>query len=69
MELYSMLRATLDGRGFWGRTDTSICMTESLSSSHETVTIKVFFFNKNRKKSVMNHKKKIGLVTFPKCMP
>ena len=38
MELYSMLCASLDGRGIWGRTDTCICMTESLRCSPETTT-------------------------------
>ena len=31
-ELRSMLSASLDGRGVWGRMDTSACMAESLQS-------------------------------------
>ena len=40
MELYSMLCASLDGRGVWGRMDTCICvcMAESLLCSPETTT-------------------------------
>ena len=36
MELSSVLCAILDGSGVWGRRDTCICMTESLSCSPET---------------------------------
>ena len=38
MELCSMLCGTLDGRGVWGRVDTSICMAESLWGPPETIT-------------------------------
>ena len=38
MELWSMLCASLDGRGVWGRMDTCMCMAESLRSSPETIT-------------------------------
>ena len=38
MELCSMLCASLDGRGVWGRMDTCMCMAESLCSSPETIT-------------------------------
>ena len=37
MELCSMSCGSLDGRGAWGRMDTSICMTESLCCSPEIV--------------------------------
>ena len=33
-----MLCGSLDGRGFGGRMDTCLCMTESLHCSSETVT-------------------------------
>ena len=33
-----MLHSSLDGRGVWGRMDTSVCMTESLDCSLETIT-------------------------------
>ena len=36
--LCSMLCASLDGRGAWGRMDTCICVTESLHCSPETIT-------------------------------
>ena len=38
MELCSVLYISLDGRGVGGRTDTHICMAESLRCSLETVT-------------------------------
>ena len=38
-ELCSVFCASLDGRGFWGRTDTCVCMAESPTSSPETTTI------------------------------
>ena len=38
MELCSMLCASLDGRGVWGRMDTGLCVAESLLHSPETVT-------------------------------
>ena len=37
MDLCSMLCASLDGRGVWGRMDIWTCMTESLCSSFETI--------------------------------
>ena len=36
-ELCSMLSGSLDGRGVWGRTDTLMCMAESLRCSPETI--------------------------------
>ena len=38
MELCSMLYGSLNGRGAWGRTDTCICMAESLHCSPVTTT-------------------------------
>ena len=38
MELRSVLCGSLDGRGMWGRMDTSIYMAESLRCSPETIT-------------------------------
>ena len=37
MEFCSMLCASLDGRGVWGRMDTYICTAESLPCSPETI--------------------------------
>ena len=37
MELFSILCASLDGRGVWGRMDTCICMAEFLCYLPETV--------------------------------
>ena len=39
MELHSMLCASLDGRGDWGRMDTGISMAESLHCSPESITL------------------------------
>ena len=33
-----LLRSSLDGKGVWGRTDTGICVAESLHCSPETIT-------------------------------
>ena len=38
MELCSMLCASLDGRGVWGRMGIYVCMAESLCCSPETTT-------------------------------
>ena len=38
MEFCSMLCASLDGRGVWGRMETCICMAEPLLCSPETIT-------------------------------
>ena len=38
MECCSRLCASLDGRGLWGRTDTCICMAESLHCLPETIS-------------------------------
>ena len=38
MDLCCMLCASLDGREVWGRTDTCICMAESLHCSPEHIT-------------------------------
>ena len=37
-ELCSILCGSLDGRGFWGRMDVCVSMTESLYCSPETTT-------------------------------
>ena len=38
MELCSMLRGSLDGRGAWERMDTHICVVESFCCPPETIT-------------------------------
>ena len=38
MKLYSMLCASLDGKGLGGEMDTFMCMVESLCCSPETTT-------------------------------
>ena len=38
MDLGSMLCASLDARGLWGRLDTCICMAESLHYSPDPIT-------------------------------
>ena len=39
MELCSVLCASQDGRGAWGRMETCICMAEFLHCSPETITL------------------------------
>ena len=38
MELCSVLRGSLDGRGVWGRLCTCVCLAESLCCLPETIT-------------------------------
>ena len=39
MELYSMLRASLDGSGVWGTIETFMCMAKSFCCSLENITL------------------------------
>ena len=39
MELCSVLCASLDGRGAWGRMDTCVCMAEYPHCSPKTITM------------------------------
>ena len=57
MELYSMLCASLDGRGVWGRMDTCIYMADSLHYSPETITTLLVGYTPIR--NVLGVKKKI----------
>ena len=59
MELYSVLCANLDGRGVWRRTDTCICMAESLPCSPETTTTLLIGYTpiQNKKFKVWGQKK------------
>ena len=51
MELCSMLCASLDGRGVWGRMDTYTCMAGSLCCSSETTTtLSIGYHPKQNKK-------------------
>ena len=43
MELRSMLCGTLDGRGVWGRIDSSIWRAESLPCPPETITLLISY--------------------------
>ena len=45
MDLCCMLCASLDGREVWGRTDTCICMAESLHCSPEPITTLLIGYN------------------------
>ena len=40
---YTMLCGRLDGRGVWDRMDTCICMTKSLCSASETITLLISY--------------------------
>ena len=42
-EFCSMLCGSLDGKGVWERTDTCICMAESLCCVPETVTLSISY--------------------------
>ena len=57
-ELGSMLCASLDGRGVWGRMDTCICMAESLHCSHETITTLLTGYTPIQSKKLKKKKKK-----------
>ena len=69
MELYSMLRANLDGKGGWGRMDTCISMAESLQYSPESIILLIsytpiqhVFGVKNKNKEILNPRKKTFLL-------
>ena len=57
-ELCSMLCASLDGRGVWGRMDTCICMAESLHCPHETITKLLTGYTPIKNKKLKKKKKK-----------
>ena len=60
MELYSVLSASLDGMGFWGRMDTCVYMAESLRCSPEmTTTLLINYTPIQNKKLKVWKKKKI----------
>ena len=60
MELYSVLRGILEGRGVWDSVDTRICMAESLPCSPETTTTLLigYTLTQNKKFKVKKKKKK-----------
>ena len=59
-ELCSMLCASLDGKGVWGRTDMCISMAESLPCSPETITTLLISYSPIQNVfSVKNNKNKI----------
>ena len=57
MELYSMLCGSLNGRGVWGRKDTSTCMAESLACSPETITTLLIGYTSYKTKGLKKIKK------------
>ena len=61
MELCSMLCASLDGRGFWGRIDVSMYMAESLCYLPETTTTLLIGYTpiQNKKLKVWKKQKKV----------
>ena len=61
MELYSVLRASLDGR-VWARIGTCICMAESLCCSPETTTTLLIVYTLMQNKK-FKFEKKNALVT------
>ena len=52
MELYSILCASLDARGVWGRMDTCIYMAESLHCLPETITTLLINYTPKQNKSL-----------------
>ena len=60
MEYYSTLCANLDGRAFGGRTDTCICMAESLHCSPETTTTLLITYTPIQNKKFKVKKKEFG---------
>ena len=67
MEVSSMLCGSLDGRRVWGRTDTCICMAESLCCSPETTTTLLIGYTpiQNKKFKVWGKKKRNTTVRAP----
>ena len=67
MELYSMLSASLDGIGFWGRMDTCVYMAESLRCSSEMTTTLLINYTpiQNKKLKVWRKKKKVWYSVSP----
>ena len=74
MELCSVLYASLDGKGVWGRMDICICIAESLCCSSGIITtlliictpIQIKQFKVWRKKKVLNecmHVRKCSLLS------
>ena len=65
MEHCSMLCGNWDGRGVWGRTDTSMCMAESLCCSPETVTTLLTSYTPiQNKKFIIEHGRKAFVYIF-----
>ena len=54
----SVLRASLDGRGFWGRLDTGICVAQSLCCSPEMTTVLLIGYTPMQNKKFKDWKKK-----------
>ena len=64
MELCSMLCGSLDGRRVWRRTDTCVCMTESLGCSPETITTLLTGYTPiQNKKFIVNKEMEPGPIT------
>ena len=56
MELCSVLCGSLDGRGFWGRMDTCICMAEFLCCPPETITTLLIGYPPKQNKKLKKEK-------------
>ena len=67
MEHYSVLSASLDGTGFWGRMDTCVYMAESLRFSPEMTTTLLINYTpiQNKKLKVWKKKKKVWYSVSP----
>ena len=64
-----MLFGSLDGRGVWGRKDTSICVAESLCCSPETITTLLSGYTLRQNKKFKVWKKKIKISVVPVKIP
>ena len=59
MGLCLVLYVSLDGRGFWGRMDSGICVAESLCYSPEMTTVLLIGYTPIQNKKFKVWKKKI----------
>ena len=61
MELCSMMRGSLDGRGVQGRTDIFVCVAESFHRSSETITTLLIGYPQYKRNT--REKKRVKLVS------
>ena len=64
----SVICGSLGGKGFWGGTDTCVCMAESLSSSPETITMLLINYTSIQIKSLFKKKENIPNLYLGTCI-